>query len=541
MRGFTQFDGNNSMPVVMPVIKRRLHNINGFYFSLSDHIYDKDEAETIFRSVTVDCLNGYLQNVNTYKVFDHEISRDNFNSPETIIEYDMGNTRLLRRFSKRYPGTNCRFRLESDKYIFWMLLRKTENEKSLFDGSLLFVDKERDFVAMGSVYFDIDSYKREGIMMRSSFQNKYLFITSPKEKNARKITEDNSDTMKLEYSFTLAINTGLHQIIDNFYDPGRYSGEVPVHNETEMLIFKKAAEKFNIHNLICPLDEYVNGDKGEDSLHMNGMEVPDHFTIGTNIKYFPLIQVSEKEMKFVRNYANKNAYVDGVVDLRKYMVEPRYGKTLRFNLSKNDVSGEVIISYELDEFNDCITFHICQYAYNKFSYAIVAYFKGIKKFNINKSHLANAEFLFIHTQHNVHAMPSNISNIHNDIVLSIYKPKEILDLINDFINLSIAIHDRPERTKIVKCVDKKYYIKKERNEKVEEKDYIIARILKTKTEAREYVEKMSGTRAECEYSVEEWDRIGHYRTLKSGKVIWVRETTCKRHLPLSEKEIHIKL
>lgn len=539
MNKFTQFGNYNGiMPIIKPMIKRKIYSMNGFYFSLAEHLYNEHIASAVFRQTCTDVLNEYLQNINTYKVKDSEIYKENFD----IIELDIQNTRLLRRFRRKFPDTDCMFRLESDKYTFWIKLTRHGNTSS-HEGSLCFIDKRKQFGAIGEVTVDTSSY--DGIdtpVITSAFQNRFLFITSQKDKLSNRIAADNSDTMLLEQSFTLALNTGLHRIFDQSFDPDDFGGTCPVYDKHEMMILHKiVGEVFNIKNLICPLFEHIESDSPDNkNVNITGSEIPEYFGIGDAFKNFPLIQLNLKELKFILNYADKNAYVDGKMDLLKYLANPRYGNILRIPLRHCDDNSEVeeaIITYNIDENNDSISFIISQHLDENLTYACIVYFNSIKSFDIDSCYIASGGFLHMKDGKN---MP-NSSDIFKNKTLACQTIDGIIDLVNLFIDICVAIHDRPERTKMVKCVKKEYYEKKEHNIKVDEKDYIVARILKTKSDAREYVERMSGTRAECEYSVEEWDRCGHYRTLKSGKVIWIKETTCKRHLPLSEKEVRIKL
>lgn len=535
MNKFTQFGNYNGiMPIIKPMVKRKIYSANGFYFSLAEHLYNEQTVSAIFRQTCTDVLNKYLQNINTYSVKDFEIYKENFD----IIELDIQNTRLLRRFRRKFPDTDCMFRLESDRYIFWIKLSRYENTSS-HEGSLCFIDKRKQFGAIGEVAVDTSSY--DGIdtpIITSAFQNRFLFITSQRDKLSHKIAADNSDTMLLEQSFTLALNTGLHKIFDEEFDSDKFAGVCPTYDKTEMLIFHKIVVMFTIKNLICPLKEYINPDSPSDEdVHITGAEIPEYFGMGNTFKYFPLIQLNSKELKFIANYADKNVYVDGKTNLLKYLATPRYGNVLRIPVKYDNDSSEVVVTYHIDEIDNSVTFIISQHLEENLTYASMVYFQGLENFNINTCHIATASFLYMKDGKN---MPIS-SDVFKDTVLHNQTSSDILSLVKQFIDICVAIHDRPERTKMVKCVRKEYYEKKNRNIKVDEKDYIVSRILKTKYDAREYVERMSGTRAECEYSVEEWDRCGHYRTLKSGKVIWIKETTCKRHLPLSEKEIRIKL
>ena len=107
------------------------------------------------------------------------------------------------------------------------------------------------------------------------------------------------------------------------------------------------------------------------------------------------------------------------------------------------------------------------------------------------------------------------------------------------------MHDRPNRTKCIVAESLKSEKSASTNSsKVsshKEKEFLIRRILKTTSDAKDFIKNKTGTRGPIEYSIESWPRKAHWRTYKSGKKTWISKTECVRHKELTKKQIHIKL
>lgn len=542
---------HNVDSILRMVAKRRVYSANKFYFSLADNVYNaygSDNINDIFRYVCESTLNKYLQPINIYYVNDNNIypfTEDTSIKRETL-EFDISNTRMLKRFKRKFPEERIRFRLESEKYSMTADLGFESIDSKECSGTVMFTDSNRKICAIGTVSVDIsryDEYNRvtSNLLIPCSLMSRFLFITSKKERISNQVVIQNSNYSLIEESFVYALNTGLHKMIDDGFKPGKLGGDIPNHNKYEMITFNRIIDElFKINLLICPMSEYINSSTSANGeIHISGETLPDYFKNMDNEKKYPLIQLSDREMKFVRNYTKENIIEkEGSIDLTKYLSDPRYGNIVRYEIPNGDTNVTVMISYNLNIEDDKIEFFLSQKVNDKFIFISESYFTGIHRFDINDSHLVSASYLYIPKETD---RPSSIEEISASVPLFNFSPKKVLDLIDDIIRIFISIQDRPERTKMVKCVNKKYYEKKEKNIPVEEEDYIIWRILKTKTEANAYVKQMKGTRADAEYVMEEWERRGYFRTLKSGKQVWVSATVCKRHLPLTEKEIRIKL
>ena len=80
----------------------------------------------------------------------------------------------------------------------------------------------------------------------------------------------------------------------------------------------------------------------------------------------------------------------------------------------------------------------------------------------------------------------------------------------------------------------------------EENVYLISRILRPVKEAKEYMNERGSTpeqrkRGPYIYTVAEWERVGHWRTTKSGKKVWIEPQICHRKAGITKEYVKVKL
>jgi hypothetical protein len=265
-----------------------------------------------------------------------------------------------------------------------------------------------------------------------------------------------------------------------------------------------------------------------------------------NIQY-PIVDISEREERYIQSYCEKNGYkvdCDGF-DLIPFLQNPRYGNILTFKNVLDDFdetnddkkSYDITIGYDINAEQKTMVFRV---SYNTDNYLTImsSRFINIDNFNVTSNLLESMIML--------HVYPNNIP--HNENELKNDNPSMVIDctasicMIWRMIMLMIVIQLRPERTRMVRITERKASARNKLNPT--EKDFVVTRILKTSKDAKEYVKVMTestGEHIDREYTLEEWTRIGHYRKTRDGKRVWIEPTTCHRRLPLTEKEIHIKL
>lgn len=248
----------------------------------------------------------------------------------------------------------------------------------------------------------------------------------------------------------------------------------------------------------------------------------------------PIISLSEKEWDKVNRYIKKN-YPD-TCDILRVFEHPRYGATLIARYTDGESDILLKCSYNIDTNNKSIHLFLI-YEENQ---RIISYMDFIV---LNPEKFIGVE--------NISMILFNIINKNNSNIISGWKEmkecradifKDYLtpfDIIYRYICLQIMLYDKPERVRCVREEKKSTSSVKHERKKT---DYVVERVIMYADTAKEYVRKMSSEHADREYVLETWTRVGHYRRKPgSDEKIWIEPTTCKRRLPLVEKEILIKL
>lgn len=263
----------------------------------------------------------------------------------------------------------------------------------------------------------------------------------------------------------------------------------------------------------------------------------------------PLIDLTEKEWKFIDKYI-KNNFSGKEFDLVPYF-NNHIGKDMKFIVSYLDApinvyEGErpIYVNIDIDAEADVMRILLIDPMSKKSTFVISVDFIDISKFKFD-----NIVSIVKYTYYlNLNDMHNSLDQLAQRTPAVLMMQDYIVEMVRRIIALSIVAHDRPKRSRIVQkkeLSDKAKSHKSNPNKSYKERDFVIRRILKTyddaKTLIKESQEKSGSAHRYAEYTMEEWERREHTRMMKSGKIVTVSATHCKRHLPLSEKEIHIKL
>lgn len=523
--------------------KQKTYNqIGSWYYSGCGYDIDSLDIDSIFVESSTNVMNMYLQQINLFRVSDESIWAGN-KSDKELREMNEDNIKLLRRCRRRFKTDEIKFRLESDNYTVSFLIRYFEDMNIyIVYGFIECKEKYNNYIAMVPSNIDNRSSNMtyDGWYQINTFASPLVFILSNRSKKSREICTKNMESQNIEFSFILSVNTALHSLL-NMEDYSKCF-QYPTHSEMEITMFTEIRNRLQVQNLLCPLFafkyKYIIG-MGSLIINNKYKDIPEYFGNPDMVKSFPLIDLNQKEKNFISNYVKKITVDSGKINLIKYFKNPRYGYTYKLNLSGDKDEEISVIHFDIDEEEEMMRCVISNDFGCNCTHSIILYFNDITDFNVTDNFDDGVCSINIKRCSELYNSVNGLMACPN--VLSEGLDSILEKVVKYVISVIISIHDRPERTKIVKAIDKKYYERKEKNILAEEKDFIVVRILKTKQDAREYVSKMSGTRANAEYSVEEWERKGHWRTTKNGNTVWISETTCKRHLPLTEKEIKIKL
>lgn len=256
----------------------------------------------------------------------------------------------------------------------------------------------------------------------------------------------------------------------------------------------------------------------------------------------PIIMFTKRENQYVEKFMNSYIGEHPTIDMHMLMSHMRYGSVFKVKNSELFNDKTVLVSCRYDESSTEI-YILDKLPENIFAGVCFKIAKG-KEFVIGHDITSYYEFIA--------NIDSNLPSSVNDLIAqSIINDgyQHLYDCMVYIIGLLIVIHERPHRSKMIRNV--KYtnetVIDDKGNKQVIEKPYVISRILRPAKEADDLLKNSPDVanerchRRESNYVVAEWERIGHWRTLKSGKVVWIPGTVCHRRKMNTEKPIYVKL
>ena len=267
------------------------------------------------------------------------------------------------------------------------------------------------------------------------------------------------------------------------------------------------------------------------------------------IKY-PLIDFTEKELKFIEKYGDKKYNEDARVNLYSYLSNFPYGTGFRYKYSDED---ELFVSWVINHDKTKARILVSELSDMKHIPIITGDLIDIDNFACGETF---KQLMVGFGSEIVQDVDTMISSINDIDILSIFKDKkECVNIICLLLDIIIVINERPQRSKMIKItksnnnnnnqVASKKNNKSSNNKSSNPSEYVISRILKPAKEAKEYVSRMNSidTSGERNYVLESWERKGHYRRIHgTDRIIWIEATTCNRHKELNkDKEIRIKL
>lgn len=246
---------------------------------------------------------------------------------------------------------------------------------------------------------------------------------------------------------------------------------------------------------------------------------------------FPLLDLTRNDLEHLRKYVNKVYLSDNVMNLKTYLQFP-YGKIYRMEVYDDKHSYESLIMIDDSNVgNDLLRIIITINVTNDIIFTGWVDFQGLEEFDLSK---VIASMGISYRDANGIELMNSLTEVKSLIPMGLLNQKELSSIAFDVIALNVLLYDKPDKYRVIE-----EYTKSSSNSNGE---YIIKKILKSKNEAKKYIAelKKSGKHCGAEYVMESWHRKGYYRKTSTGHV-WVEPTTCYRHLPLSEKEIHIQM
>lgn len=362
----------------------------------------------------------------------------------------------------------------------------------------------------------------------------YLILTTPfvMSKKQRNIEDALYQDYYISYTGDGLINIlyrSLKYIADHITE-FQNNIEYPVIYKAESFVIRKLLDENIIDKgIIFPVGIYQTNDWMDN-------DVSDNLsTIYKNIVepdlVYPLLDLTENDLIYIRKYIKKIINSNRYINLTDYIQFP-YGKIYRFNIS-NECSMVIVIDDSAVK-QDMIRIIMSYEISKNISYVAWVDFCDLEYFNMQNVSI-NIGVTF--TGHNIQ-LPFSMNNIITLIPNELKDSDFIITLAFDILGLNILMYDKPDKYRVIEQYGK--CNKDDLSSK--SKDVIVKRILKSDKEAKKYIKSLrqSGQYSNHEYVMETWHRKGYYMNTKRGKV-WVEPTICHRHLPLSTKEIHIKM
>lgn len=510
-------------------------NVGGFVFPIFDNTLRSSKVyEQSISCFRVVFTNEYMSPITMYKCEDKELE----------IEYspDTSWMQILRGVLKSLPkdrSLSCR--IETPRYSAQLTILppviKMEGERrtSLI---MFLTDAKLNYTTLLAYNVTEDEISNKGFGFNPI---NTIFYYEGRYKCAKKII-DSEKQYAVNGILPVRLVTALKQLMYLASTNSELSTDnlkYPVYSSCEIRMLRRFLN-YEGCNLIANLRGYAT------PLNSSSGDMFSDMLEESNFKHdwseYPMVDLSTKELKFIDNYCNKLKFCcssdDTIpIDLGKLLTESRLNY-MRYPIS--DDLPDVLYYSDVNQ-NDNIAriWFIQKIACGRIE--IVVDLINIDNFNLTDN-LTSIKKRVVMTDTSV--IPSNYEEFVKESPIIDSDAKEILVSLINIFQILIVMRDRPQRTKVIKCTEKREVnpSNNKKHQKKVEKEFVIQRILKSTSDAKEYIHRMSSSSdRHVEYTMEEWERRAHTRQLKSGKIIYIHETTCHRHKELSDKEVHIKL
>lgn len=484
---------------------------------------------------TVDTFTKFIYQMYLQEIYTFDVDQSMFNmEPVSDIKLVMDQIlSMTKEITKIVSSKTIKCRIKSADFSFMMYFGDVGGEgisfiSALFDNSKKIVR----FSIEGESALEKQLYSRPICTYELC-----PFVLGRKDREVDSDLKDiysNGNTN--DYRISLIYNTLL--ILLNSLGSNKEMTD-PEYTTTEIYFIRKIFQErlyglypFDLCNWIC---EDENPDQFS---HMCEADVLNKYITEPNTEN-PLIDFNRREMSYIIKYCEDAGYMvkDGGInfDLSQYIKESPYGDTFRFKIpnSEEEITTSCLIDKERDLLRIFVTYQLDDNII--FAYIDI---KNVTNFNINNSYVSfNSSILFKDVS-NIVSSKSDIL----EVIPDMFKyPGLLADVAQMVIETFIIIHDKPERSRMIRCAEQINNRTSSHNQR-NNSNILVTRILKTKKDAKEYVEKMNSSGyIDREYILESWKRKGYYRRNNSGEKVWIPPTTCRRHLPLTEKEVHIRL
>ena len=502
----------------------KIGEFKGFSYPASGQNNNKNEAFTELAQFLIDITNKtyldrcYIKNSNDefFTTKYDDINREN--EIRDIIKF-------ISSFRKENKNDEYRARIESANYsaTLYTLTSQVNNTNFIY----LRLNNEIDKTS--TLYYI--AIEENTCVVQYAGIALYYSVKYGKSKTA----------CKHEYEKIICrnIDNKYIHIIHELIDMNGIDFSSPSYGRTECMLIKHCMKNIKYAGAYDLYTQDNLSHKVDASIFENLQS--DIYVDTDRIEAYPLIDFNDIEKSFIISYMKRNDMIDEnrsdlTFDIIPHLKDIPYGNIFRFPFKDK----EITVSWHVDETNKLLRFGMLE----KINDEIVIYklldFDKIDTFNSFDNICTITTRLLLDKCNKI---PSSCDELKSVSRLLEFED-EVHDMFIYMICAIITIHDKPKRSKMIKITSSKSSSNKSKTVKKnkENEEFVIRRILKSAEDAKEYVRTHTGsTHKDAVYIIEEWDRCGYWRHLKNGKTIWIRETTVHRNLPLSDKEVHIKL
>lgn len=518
---------NKEVFIMMNKSRIMIGERNGFVYSCLQQDSTKDIMQSLY--VVQDWHLEMLQEEYMYQVRTNQVGNDVFEShADDTSEMEQYIVDRVGNLQKKYPYGGFKKRLVSDRYEGEIIILYGRDSTHVFT---YVTDEVKKYTAIWFVPISIN-------------ENGHIYSPiglwySTKHGYAKKVASSYSNTL---------LSWRLPEIVLNLIFSGLQGDPdeptFPVYGKEEVQVYKAAFRGCGVTAHAIHDAAKKNCEEEIDSL---GKITASYKTIGALTEDhfnddYPMIRFTLKEDRFVDGYCKKNNLLcDDPINIIPYFENPRYGNEMKIDADlshKNEYP--ILMRYDLNTKCNTITFHFIEpISYDNGTYVEIAVtYDDIDHFA--ETNLLMSTMYIVLRNHNY--IPRNINDIKDQSVLANLVLSGVNTLVSRVIKDYIAIHDRPKRSRMVKQIRRTNHPSRNNKPKADN-PYVISHILMPINEAKSLVasSKEYHERAEAQYVLEEWERSGYTRVYKSGRHVWIGPTTCHRHLPLTDKEVVVKL
>lgn len=515
-----------------PIIKGRW--VGPFFAVSSDGKLNSEKIRTLGNNLCNEIVIRYLERMGVYEApFELDIVYEDPRDMYTISR-SVHNILQSLYMEPSADGNVPRIRFKvhnADTTIYFMIIYWSKKDVDITVNTVSSSDQVSQFL----FYRDNESWD----IVRETTISMYTSpIKSIAERTAVEMSGKNSNKYRLS---DMVLLEKCLSLVTNNADTECPDVEV---SDIEFEIMKLMIRHMKATRMF-PLVYQLAGDPNIAEYDQFFKGVPDvPLDVEINEYNYHLVDFTPREKKYVEKYVlEAGHFVEGEngpkpIDLVQYMTHTRYGERMRV-INKEDGTN-TYFTYRLDTINNMARFWFIKVADTRGAVVTTIDCKNIRDFTTRD--IIRFQTTLVVTDPD--KLPRSTAEMVSIVPSTMTGTESIVRLIASVISLMIVIHDRPERTAMVKVTRRLGDPNVIQKGPEQEQDYVVRHILMPIRKAREYIRLTSNdpSNREVQYTKAEWYRVGYWRRVRgSDRQVYIPPTTCHRHLEMSKKKVHLKL